>query len=214
MVRLGGEPESGNFEDRTGQSGGIGFGGGGGGLGLLLSLVGSRFGIVGILVLLLGYCALTSLGGLGGGGGGTSGASKLDPNVRDALVRILGSTEQTWGEIFQKSGAQYQPTTLVAYTGGTQTACGMGQAAMGPFYCPNDKKIYVDPAFFNELATRFQSPGDFPIAYVIAHGSRRAEALRAAKQISSYSGSRLRRKARVRFGWKVDARRRCVTRSQ
>ena len=131
MVRLGGEPESGNFEDRTGQSGGLGGlgGGGGGGLGLLLSLVGSRFGIVGILVLLLGYCALTSLGGLGGGGGGdptgSSGASKLDPNVRDAMVRILGSTEQTWGEIFQKSGAQYQPTTLVAYSGGTQTACGM-----------------------------------------------------------------------------------------
>ena len=174
MVRLGGEPESSNFEDRTGQGGGgMGFGGGGGGLGLLLSLVGSRFGIVGILVLLLGYCALTSLGGLGGitggGGGGTSGASRLDPNARDAMVRILGSTEQTWGEIFQKSGARYEPTTLVAYSGGTQTACGMGQAAMGPFYCPNDKKIYVDPDFFNELATRFQSPGDFPVAYVIAH---------------------------------------------
>jgi len=175
MVRLGGEPESGNFEDRTGQSGGLGGlgGGGGGGLGLLLSLVGSRFGIVGILVLLLGYCALTSLGGLGGGGRGdptgSSGASKLDPNVRDAMVRILGSTEQTWGEIFQKSGAQYQPTTLVAYSGGTQTACGMGQAAMGPFYCPNDKKIYVDPAFFNELSQRFNAPGDFPVAYVIAH---------------------------------------------
>ena len=174
MVRLGGEPESGNFEDRTGQGGGgFGLGGGGGGLGLLLSLVGSRFGMVGILVLLLGYCALTSLGGLGGlgggGSGGTSGASKLDPNVRDAMVRILGSTEQTWGEIFQKSGAQYQPTTLVAYSGGTQTACGMGQAAMGPFYCPNDKKIYVDPAFFNELSQRFNAPGDFPVAYVTAH---------------------------------------------
>ena len=96
-------------------------------------------------------------------------ALRLDPNVRDAMVRILGSTEQTWGEIFQKSGAQYQPTTLVAYSGGTQTACGMGQAAMGPFYCPNDKKIYVDPAFFNELSQRFNAPGDFPVAYVIAH---------------------------------------------
>ena len=163
MVRLGGEPESGNFEDRTGQGGGgFGLGGGGGGLGMLVGLVGSRFGIVGILVLLLGYCALTSLGGLGGlGGGGTgaSRASKLDPNVREAMVRILGSTEQAWGEIFQKSGAQYQPTTLVAYSGGTQTACGMGQAAMGPFYCPNDKKIYVDPDFFNELSQRFNAPG-------------------------------------------------------
>jgi predicted metalloprotease len=165
MVRLGGEPESGNFEDRTGQSGG--FGGGGGGLPLLLGLVGSRFGIVGVLVLLLGYCALTQLGGLGGGG--SSAASKLDPNVRSFLVRVLGSTEQTWSEIFAKSGAQYTPTTLVAYTGGTQSACGMGQAAMGPFYCPNDKKIYIDPAFFNELSQRFGAPGDFAMAYVIAH---------------------------------------------
>ena len=176
MVRLGGEPESSNFEDRTGQSGGgLGaLGGGGGGLGLLLSLVASRFGIVGILVLLLGYCALTSLGGLGGGslGGGEAGqtgASKLDPNVRTFLVRVLGSTEQTWGEIFQKSGAQYQPTTLVAYSNYNQSGCGAAQAAMGPFYCPTDKKVYIDPAFFNELSQRFGAPGDFAMAYVIAH---------------------------------------------
>jgi predicted metalloprotease len=176
MVRLGGEGPSSNFEDRTGQSFGGGGGFGGGGLGMLLGLVGSRFGIVGVLVLLLGYCALTSIGGLGGGGsnygggeGGQSAASKLDPNTRDFLTRVLGSTEETWGEIFTKSGAQYQPTTLVAYNGGTQTACGIGQAAMGPFYCPNDKKIYIDPAFFNELSQRFGAPGDFAMAYVIAH---------------------------------------------
>ena len=168
MVRLGGEPESSHFEDRTGQSFGGG-GLGGGGFGLLLGLVGSRFGIVGVLVLLLGYCALTSLGGLGGGGGGSSAASKLDPTVQQVLVRTLGSTEETWGEIFQKSGASYRPTTLVAYSGGTQSACGIGQAAMGPFYCPNDQNIYIDPAFFNELSQRFGAPGDFAMAYVIAH---------------------------------------------
>ncbi len=172
-MRLGGEPESGNFEDRTGQSGG-GFGGGGGGFGLLLGLVGSRFGIVGILVLLLGYCALTSLGGLGGGGGITGGGSKsgesqLDANTRTLLVRVLGSTEETWGEIFQKAGAQYQPTTLVAYSDSNQSGCGAAQAAMGPFYCPTDKKIYIDPKFFNELSQRFGAPGDFAMAYVIAH---------------------------------------------
>jgi len=165
-MRLGGEPESSNFEDRTGQ--GFGGGGLGGGFGLLLGLVGSRFGIVGVLVLLLGYCALTSLGGLGGGGG-SSTESKLDPNVRTALVRILGSTEEVWGELFRRSGVTYRPTTLVAYKGGTNTGCGTGQAAMGPFYCPTDGNIYVDPVFFNELARRFQAPGDFPIAYVIAH---------------------------------------------
>ena len=170
MVRLGGEGPSSHFEDRTGQSFGGG-GLGGGGLGLLMGLVGSRFGIVGVLVLLLAYCAVSSLGGLGGGGGesGQSAASRLDAKTQDFLVRMLGSTEETWGEIFQKSGGRYQPTTLVAYNGGTQTACGLGQAAMGPFYCPTDQNIYIDPAFFNELAQRFQAPGDFAIAYVIAH---------------------------------------------
>ena len=174
MVRLGGEPESSNFEDRTGQSGGFGFGGGGGGaFGLIFSLVASRFGIVGILVLLLGYCALTSLGGLGGGGGitggGQSGESKLDDNTKTFLVRALGSTEEVWSDLFKKSGATYQPAKMVAYTGGTQTQCGMGQAAMGPFYCPTDQSIYIDPAFFNELSKRFGAPGDFAMAYVIAH---------------------------------------------
>ena len=180
MVRLGGEGPSSNFEDRTGQGGGgFGFGGGGGGgnlLGCLLPFVMSRFGIVGVLILLVGYCALTQLsgGGLLTGGGGPTGSapstqSTLDPNMRDFLTRALGSTEETWGEIFQKNGAQYVPTRMVAYTGGTQTACGLGQAAMGPFYCPNDKTIYIDPAFFNELSQRFGAPGDFAAAYVIAH---------------------------------------------
>ena len=179
MVRLGGEGPSSNFEDRTGQGGGFGFGGGGGSnlLGCLLPMVMSRFGFVGVLILLLGYCALTQLSGGGGGiipsGPTTSapggGASKLDPNMRDFLTRGLGSTEETWTEIFAKSGARYAPTRMVAYSGGTQTACGMGQAAMGPFYCPNDNTIYIDPDFFNELSRRFQAPGDFAALYVIAH---------------------------------------------
>jgi uncharacterized protein len=170
MVRLGGEGPSSHFEDRTGQSFGGG-GLGGGGFGLLLGLVGSRFGIVGVLVLMLAYCAVSSLGRLGGGGGesGQSAASKLDANTQDFLVRSLGSTEEVWGELFKKSGANYQPTTMVAYSGGTQTACGVGQAAMGPFYCPSDQNIYIDPAFFNELSQRFGAPGDFAMAYVIAH---------------------------------------------
>ena len=130
MVRLGGEDPSSNFEDRTGQSGGFGLGGGGGSnlLGCLLPMVMSRFGMIGVLILLLGYCALTQLGGGGGGiipsGPTTSapggGASRLDPNMRDFLTRGLGSTEETWTEIFAKSGARYAPTRMVAYTGGTQ----------------------------------------------------------------------------------------------
>jgi predicted metalloprotease len=168
-MRLGDAPESGNFEDRTGQSGGgMNLGGG---LGMILPLVASRFGIVGVLVLVLGYCALTQLGGGGmlGGGGGTAGESKLNPETRKLLTGVLGSTEQVWGQVFQQAGAKYQPTTLVAYTNYNQSGCGAAQAAMGPFYCPTDKKIYIDPAFFAELERRFGAPGDFAQAYVIAH---------------------------------------------
>jgi metallophosphoesterase (TIGR03767 family) len=74
-----------------------------------------------------------------------------------------------WTEIFRASGATYREPQMVAYTRGTQTGCGFGQAAMGPFYCPNDSRIYLDPTFFNELQTRFQAAGDFARAYVIAH---------------------------------------------
>jgi predicted metalloprotease len=178
MMRLGDEPESSHFEDRTGQSGG--FGGGGNLLGCLLPLVASRFGVVGVIILVLGYCALTQLGGGGGGllpsgpttsapSGTPSARSTLDPNMRQFLTRVLGSTEETWSEIFAKNGQRYTPTTMVAYSGGTQTACGFGQAVMGPFYCPDDQRIYIDPAFFNELSQRFGAPGDFAMAYVIAH---------------------------------------------
>ena len=174
-MRLGDEDPSSNFEDRTGRSG-LGFGGGGGNLlGCLLPLVASRFGIVGVLVLLLGYCALTSLGG--GGlltGGGTpstapAGQSTLDANTKDLLTRVLGSTERRWSEVFTRAGTQYQPTKMVAYSNTGQSGCGVAQAAMGPFYCPTDQTIYIDPQFFNELSQRFGAPGDFAMAYVIAH---------------------------------------------
>ena len=170
-MRFGDSPESENFEDRTGQSGGGGMNLGGG-MGMILSLVASRFGIVGVLILLLGYCALTQLGGGGGMlGGGTpeAGPSKLDPATERFMRQVLGSTEQVWGQIFTQAGAKYTPTKLVAYTDYNQSGCGAAQAAMGPFYCPTDKQIYIDPAFFNELSRRFGAPGDFAQAYVIAH---------------------------------------------
>jgi predicted metalloprotease len=175
-MRIGGDGPSNNFEDRTGQSGFGGLGGGGGNLlGCLLPLVMSRFGIVGVLVLLLGYCALTSLGGGGILGGGSptttapAGESTLAPENRRILVGTLESTDAVWGKIFAASGNQYQEPRLVAYTRGTQTACGAGQAMMGPFYCPPDQRIYIDPSFFEELRTRFGADGDFAQAYVIAH---------------------------------------------
>lgn len=174
-MRLGDAPDSDNFEDRTGQGGGIGFGGGGGILGLLLPLIASRFGFVGILILVLGYCALSSLGGGGGGilggGSGPSDPSKstLSAENRRLLVGVLESTDQVWGQLFSAAGRQYAEPKLVAYTSGTQTSCGQGQAAMGPFYCPGDQSIYIDPSFFNELSRRFGAPGDFAQGYVIAH---------------------------------------------
>lgn len=169
-MRFGDSPESENFEDRTGQSGGGGLNLGGG-LGMILPLVASRFGIVGVLILVLGYCALTQLGGGGGmlGGSPQEGASKLDPATGKFMRQVLGSTEQVWGQIFTQAGAKYEPTRLVAYTDYNRSGCGAAQAAMGPFYCPTDKQIYIDPAFFNELSRRFGAPGDFAQAYVIAH---------------------------------------------
>jgi predicted metalloprotease len=181
-MRLGDEERSSNFEDRTGRGGGMGFGGGGG-LGggmmpMLFGLVLSRFGIGGVLILLLGYCALSTFGGgTGGVTGGTpalqTGApaakSTLDPAMADMMTRVLGSTERRWTDLFAAQGQRYQPTTLVAYSRTDQSGCGAAQAAMGPFYCPTDQKIYVDPTFFNELSTRFGAQGDFAQAYVIAH---------------------------------------------
>src|SRR4051795_6194069 len=180
-MRFGDERESSNFEDVTGRSG-LGFGGGGlggGGLGCLIPLIASRFGIGGVIVVVIGYFLLSSLGGLGGGGGGSlvpgsqqsapAGQSRLTPQTQQFLRTVLGYTEQTWGQIFAKNGERYTPTRMIAYNGGTQSGCGSAQAAMGPFYCPTDKQIYIDPSFFNELSQRFGAPGDFAQAYVIAH---------------------------------------------
>ena len=178
-MRFGDQRESTNFQDDTGRSG-MGFGGGGfggGGLGCLLPLVASRFGIGGVVVLVIGYFLLSSLGVLGGGGGGgglvpttqrsaPAGQSTLDPTTRRFLLQVLGSTEDTWNRLLK---GRYQPTELVAYSESDSSGCGTAQSAMGPFYCPTDTKIYLDTQFFNELSQRFQAPGDFAQAYVIAH---------------------------------------------
>jgi predicted metalloprotease len=180
-MRLGDEQESVNFEDRTGQRGGLGFGGGGGmggGLfGMLFGLVLSRFGIVGVVILALGYCALSSLGGGGGPSGlpvgqspaAQTGRTTLDPATREMVLKVLGSTERRWTELFAASRQRYQPTTLVFYAETDRSGCGIAQSAMGPFYCPTDNRIYLDTSFFGELQTRFGAAGDFAQAYVIAH---------------------------------------------
>jgi uncharacterized protein len=179
-MRFGDEPESTNFTDDTGR-GGFGFGGGGlggGGLGCLLPLIASRFGIGGVVVLLVGYFLLSSLGGLGGNSGSIApttqvgspeGGSTLDPNVKHFTLQVLRSTEDVWTKLLQPKGIQYTPTTLVFYSEADQSGCGVAQSAAGPFYCPTDQRIYLDTEFFKELATRFNAPGAFPDAYVVAH---------------------------------------------
>jgi len=180
-MRLDDEQESTNFEVQGRSGGGFGgFGGGGGGmLGLLLPLIGSRFGCMGIVVvvgimLVMGINPLSLLGG-GTGMAPTqqSAPANTDPkeltDIQHWSLKVLGSTERTWGKLFQASGQQYQPTILSFYSQSGTSGCGAAQSAMGPFYCPTDKKVYLDTDFFTELKQRFGVPGDFAQAYVIAH---------------------------------------------
>ncbi len=179
--------ESSNVEDRRGQGGfgrgGLG-GGGFGGPGIPIPIGGGLFkggfGLLAFIViaLLFGADPGALLGG--GSGGGTasyvpgqtqsrSTGTSQDPEVQ-FVSRVLRSTEEVWGELFPRDmGGQYREPRLVLFRDATQTSCGMGQAAMGPFYCPPDQRIYIDLSFFDELATRFRAPGQFPQAYVIAH---------------------------------------------
>jgi predicted metalloprotease len=185
-MRLGDERESSNWvDDGRGSGGGLGGGGfGGGGLGCLLPLVASRFGIGGVIVVVIGYFLLSSLGGLGGGGTSTTGTTGLgpqsqvassqasgsvDPTTKRFTLQVLAYTEDVWSKLLQAKGIQYTPTKLHFYGGGDQSGCGAAQSAMGPFYCPNDNGVYLDTEFFQELSQRFQAPGDFAEAYVVAH---------------------------------------------
>ena len=99
---------------------------------------------------------------------GTTGVPADDPQAEFVSV-VLRDTEETWSEIFRERGADYPEPTLVLFTQATQSACGLGQSAMGPFYCPNDQQVYLDLSFFHDLETRFGAPGDFAQAYVVAH---------------------------------------------
>lgn len=99
---------------------------------------------------------------------GTTGVPRDDPQAEFVSV-VLADTEETWAGIFGEQGQAYEEPTLVLFTQATQSACGVGQSAMGPFYCPNDRKVYLDLSFFHDLDTRFGAPGDFAQAYVVAH---------------------------------------------
>jgi predicted metalloprotease len=96
-------------------------------------------------------------------------SSPADQTLKDFVSTILAYTEDTWSQIFRNAGRTYREPKLVLFTGAVQSACGFGEAAMGPFYCPEDEKVYLDMSFFQELRDRFHAPGDFAQAYVIAH---------------------------------------------
>lgn len=100
----------------------------------------------------------------------TSTQTAANDESQQFVAAVLGSTEDIWGEIFPEAiGSRYQPTTLVMFSGMTRSACGTAKSATGPFYCPGDRKVYLDTSFFDELSRRFGAPGDFAPAYVIAH---------------------------------------------
>lgn len=159
-MRLGGQRRSGNIEDRRGLP--VGRGVAGGGLGVILvALVAMFFGVDPSLV-------LQEMQGVGQSAVQTRAPDRNDP-AADFVSAVLGSTEDTWTELFQAQGARYRAPTLVLFSGAVQSACGMAQSAVGPFYCPADQKLYIDLSFYRDLRERFQAPGDFAQAYVIAH---------------------------------------------
>lgn len=187
-MRWRGRRASSNVEDRRGASpGGLGGGfrmprggmrlprGGGsragfGGIGFIIVVV-----VVGML---LGVNPLSLIEGLDGGmapapGAGSQGQAPAPPDgdeMAQFVSVVLADTEDTWGKVFRDEfGEAYEEPRLVLFTGAVRSACGFAQSASGPFYCPGDRKVYIDLAFYDELRRRFQAPGDFAQAYVIAH---------------------------------------------
>jgi len=162
--------------DRRGQraSGG---GGGGAGLGILFMLVRSRFGWAGVAVLVIGYFVLTSATGLLDSGGGdsqraASGSHAGTPPTDDAAVfvgAVLDDVQDSWAARSPIQGKPYRRAKLVLFTDATNTACGLGESATGPFYCPGDEYVYIDLAFNRVLRDKLGAGGDFAQAYVIAH---------------------------------------------
>jgi len=100
---------------------------------------------------------------------GMNAGNTADNHTKDFIAAVLGYTEDTWSDIFERNGRKYREPKLVLFTGAVNSACGFGQAAMGPFYCPSDESVYLDTSFFQDLRDRFHAPGDFAQAYVIAH---------------------------------------------
>ena len=152
-----------NVEDRRGRR--LAGGAAKGGIGtILLVLAAMYFGVDPSLI----------LQGTGGSQPATSGGQPVqhsaeEEELKDFVSVVLADTEDTWNALFRDAGREYREPNLVLFSGSVQSACGMGQAAMGPFYCPGDQKVYIDLSFYHDLQQRYGAPGDFAQAYVIAH---------------------------------------------
>jgi uncharacterized protein len=162
-------PESSNIEDRRGQRGGGMVGAGGLGLvGIIVVFAISYFTGISPQVLISG----AEMMGVGQQQNAPPQTAPVDPNdpARKFLARVVGGTEAVWSEVLPaQTGVQYQPATLVIYDGATRSGCGGAQAAMGPFYCPIDKKVYLDTSFFRDMKNKYGGGGDFAYSYVVAH---------------------------------------------
>jgi len=160
-------PSSSNIEDRRGQGGGA-VGAGGLGIGAIIVIFAISY--------FTGISPQVLIGGAEMIGVGQQSApaqsAPVDPNdpTRQFLSKVVGGTEAVWSEVLPaQTGVQYRPATLVIYDGATRSGCGGAQAAMGPFYCPIDKKVYLDTSFFRDMKTKYGGGGDFAYSYVVAH---------------------------------------------
>lgn len=172
-MRWEGNRESSNVEDYRDSSGG----GGGGGFGIGTGAIGIGTIVVALIGgAVLGVNPLTLLSMLSGGGQqaqvqqqGPAHPPPANDQQAKFVSTVLADTEDVWTELFRQGGATYHPPKLVLYRGAIRTGCGAGQAAMGPFYCPADQKVYIDLSFYDTMKNRLGAPGDFAQAYVIAH---------------------------------------------
>ncbi len=147
-----------------------------GGAGTILTLIGRRFGFKGILIAIVAAFVLWQAGIIDPqmfiDGGTSAQPAQVSPQEEERfnfVKVVLADTEDVWTEEFARHGVQYRLPELVVYRGRVSTACGTGSAAMGPFYCPADQRVYIDLSFYDQLERTFQAPGDFAQAYVIAH---------------------------------------------
>jgi len=154
-----------NIEDRRGRR--IPGGAKGGGIGIIiLALVGMYFGIDPTMILNMGEAIQAP------SSDSATRTVPVDPRQeqeKEFISVVLADTEDVWGQVFKERGGTYEKPKLVLFTGAVQSACGFAKAAMGPFYCPGDRKVYIDLAFYDDLKNQLDSPGDFAQAYVVAH---------------------------------------------